>query len=91
MGLHYGNNVSVERADFRKLPALEGHVIVANPPYGIRMGGDENLEMFFKNLGDFLKHKMQRLDRFCLFRRTGVYQENRVESIMEKIDQDRRA
>ena len=57
MGLHYGNNVSVERADFRKLPALEGHVIVTNPPYGIRMGGDENLEMFYKNLGDFLKQK----------------------------------
>ncbi|MDY6951209.1 MAG: THUMP domain-containing protein, partial [Thermodesulfobacteriota bacterium] len=28
MGLHYGNSVRVERADFRKLPALEGHVIV---------------------------------------------------------------
>jgi len=57
MGLHYGNNVSVKKADFRNLPALEGHVIITNPPYGIRMGGDENLEMFYKNLGDFLKQK----------------------------------
>ena len=57
MGLHFGNNVSVEKADFKTLPALHGHVIVTNPPYGIRMGGDENLEIFYKNLGDFLKQK----------------------------------
>ena len=46
MGLHYGKNVSAERADFRKLPAVEGQVIVTNSPYGIRMGADEDLEPF---------------------------------------------
>jgi len=67
MGLHYGNNVSVARADFRNLPALEGHVIVTNPPYGIRMGKDENLEMFYKNLGDFLKQKCKGSAAFVYF------------------------
>ena len=67
MGLHYGNNVSVERADFRKLPVLEEHVIVTNPPYGIRMGGDENLGMFYKNLGDFLKQKCKGTTAFVYF------------------------
>ncbi|MGB5156652.1 MAG: class I SAM-dependent RNA methyltransferase [Desulfobacterales bacterium] len=67
MGLHYGNNVSVEKADFRKLPALENHVIVTNPPYGIRMGGDEDLEMFFKNIGDFLKQKCKGSTAFVYF------------------------
>jgi putative N6-adenine-specific DNA methylase len=67
MGLHYGNSVSVERADFRELPTLEGHVIVTNPPYGIRMGGDENLEMFYKNLGDFLKQKCKGSTAFIYF------------------------
>jgi len=67
MGLHYGNNVSVERADFRKLPALEGQVLVTNPPYGIRMGRDENLEMFYKNLGDFLKQKCKGSAAFVYF------------------------
>ena len=67
MGLHYGNNVSVERTDFRDLPALEAHVIVTNPPYGIRMGGDENLEMFYKNLGDFLKQKCKGTAAFVYF------------------------
>jgi len=67
MGLHYGINVSVERADFRKLPALEGHLIVANPPYGIRMGRDENLEVFYKNIGDFLKQNCQGATAFIYF------------------------
>ncbi|MDF1593456.1 MAG: class I SAM-dependent RNA methyltransferase [Desulfobacterales bacterium] len=67
MGLHYGKNVSVERADFRDLPGLEGHVIVTNPPYGIRMGGDENLVAFYKALGDFLKQKCKGSAAFVFF------------------------
>ncbi|KAF0123854.1 MAG: putative N6-adenine-specific DNA methylase [bacterium] len=67
MGIHFGNNVSVERADFRELPALEGHIIVTNPPYGIRMGGDENLEMFYKNFGDFLKQRCRGSAAFVYF------------------------
>jgi len=67
MGLHYGNNVSIERADFRDLPTLEEHVIVTNPPYGIRMGGDENLEIFYKDLGDFLKQKCKGSTAFVYF------------------------
>lgn len=32
-------------------------VIITNPPYGIRLGDDAEMEVFFKNLGDFLKQK----------------------------------
>jgi len=67
MGLHHGNNVRIERADFRKLPALEGRVIVTNPPYGIRMGGDDNLEIFYKEFGDFLKQKCRGSAAFVYF------------------------
>jgi putative N6-adenine-specific DNA methylase len=67
MGLHFGNNVSVDRADFKKLPALEGHVIVTNPPYGIRMGSDEDLEGFYKDLGDFLKQKCKGSTAYIYF------------------------
>jgi putative N6-adenine-specific DNA methylase len=67
MGLHYGNNVSIERSDFRKLPALENKVIVTNPPYGIRMGKDENLEIFYKDLGDSLKQKCKGSNAFIFF------------------------
>jgi len=57
MGLNYGKHVRVERADFKNLPALQGRVIVANPPYGIRMGAGENLDAFYGDFGDFLKQK----------------------------------
>ena len=67
MGLHFGNNVSVDRADFRELPAMEGHVIVTNPPYGIRMGSDEDLEGFYKELGDFLKQKCKGSTAYVYF------------------------
>jgi putative N6-adenine-specific DNA methylase len=67
MGLHFGNNVSVERIDFRESPAIEGQVIVANPPYGIRMGGDEDLDPFYKALGDFLKQKCKGSTAYIYF------------------------
>jgi putative N6-adenine-specific DNA methylase len=67
MGLHFGNNVNVDRADFRELPAMEGHVVVTNPPYGIRMGGDEDLERFYKALGDFLKQKCKGSSAYIYF------------------------
>ncbi len=57
MGLHYGKNISVERSDFRDLSVLEERVIITNPPYGIRMGKDEDLKSFYKDFGDFLKQR----------------------------------
>jgi len=67
MGLNYGKNIRLERADFRELPAIEGQVIVANPPYGFRMGGDEDLEAFYKDLGDFLKQKCKGSTAYIYF------------------------
>jgi len=67
MGLNYGKHVRIARADFRKLPAIEGQVIVTNPPYGIRMGADEDLEAFYKDLGDFLKQKCKGSTAYIYF------------------------
>ena len=67
MGLPCGNNVHIAKADFRKLPALENRVIVTNPPYGIRMGSDDDLERFYKALGDFLKQKCKGTTAFVYF------------------------
>ncbi|MFP4040849.1 MAG: class I SAM-dependent RNA methyltransferase [Desulfosudaceae bacterium] len=57
MGLHYGNRVALSLKDFRDLPNLENHLIVTNPPYGIRMSKNHDLMSFYKDLGDFLKQK----------------------------------
>ena len=67
MGLHYGNRVTIERIDFQKLPAFKEHVIATNPPYGIRMGGDRNLDLFYKSFGDFLKQKCKGSTAFVYF------------------------
>lgn len=67
MGLHNGKNVEVERADFRDLPAVEGKVIITNPPYGVRMGKDEDLEAFYKDLGDFLKQRCKGSTAYIYF------------------------
>jgi putative N6-adenine-specific DNA methylase len=67
MGLHHGNRVTIERVDFQKLPILKEHVIVTNPPYGIRMGGDRNLDLFYKNFGDFLKQNCKGSTAFIYF------------------------
>lgn len=55
MGLHFGGNVQIDLADFKALPPLENAVIITNPPYGIRMGKDQDLNLFYKELGLFLK------------------------------------
>jgi 23S rRNA (guanine2445-N2)-methyltransferase len=67
MGLHFGNRVTIERQDFRKLPVFKEHVIVCNPPYGIRMGTDKNLDLFYKQFGDFLKQKCKGSTAFVYF------------------------
>jgi putative N6-adenine-specific DNA methylase len=50
--------VSVERADLleREPPASEG-ILVANPPYGERLGSGEELAAFYPKLGDALKKR----------------------------------
>jgi putative N6-adenine-specific DNA methylase len=67
MGLHYGNRVTIERLDFQNLPAFKEHVIVTNPPYGIRMGANQNLDGFYKKFGDFLKQKCKGSRAFVYF------------------------
>jgi putative N6-adenine-specific DNA methylase len=48
--------VQVERADIltRAAPAAEG-VLVANPPYGVRLAEANELAAFYPRLGDALK------------------------------------
>ena len=50
--------VRLERADLllRSPPAAEG-VLVANPPYGIRLEEQERLAVFYPKLGDALKQR----------------------------------
>ncbi|MCK5784249.1 MAG: class I SAM-dependent RNA methyltransferase [Desulfobacterales bacterium] len=67
LGLHFGPNVRITQSDFSSLPVLENQIIVANPPYGIRMGKHQNLNVFHKKLGDFLKQKCNQSTAYIYF------------------------
>lgn len=54
-----GFRVPVQRKDFRDIRKAENHVIITNPPYGVRTSDMENLRVLFKDLGDFLKQRCQ--------------------------------
>jgi len=67
MGMHHGNRVTVEQMDFNNLSPIENSLIVANPPYGIRLGKDQDLEVFHKQLGDFLKQRCKGSTAYIYF------------------------
>lgn len=51
-----GESIRLTRRDFNTISDLRGHVIVCNPPYGIRSGKDSDMEALYHSLGEFLKH-----------------------------------
>lgn len=61
-----GNKISLAQMDFREIPGLENSVIVSNLPYGVRQGKKEELEILYKNFGDFLKRKCKGATAFIL-------------------------
>lgn len=52
-----GFRIPVRRRDFRKINKAENHMIITNPPYGVRQGETAKLQVLFKELGDFLKQR----------------------------------
>jgi len=67
MGLHNGGCVTISNQDFRTLPPIEESIIVANPPYGIRMEKDSDLKSFHRDLGDFLKQQCKGSTAYIYF------------------------
>lgn len=57
MGLHSGGQVEILEKDFQEIEAVENIVIVTNPPYGIRMGKDRNMNLFYEKFGMFLRER----------------------------------
>lgn len=55
--LPHGQDVDLKQIDFRDIKSLENHTIVANPPHGLRLQKREGLDLFCKDLGDFLKQR----------------------------------
>ena len=51
------NAITVEQRAAFQIRRIDDAVIVCNPPYGIRMGKQANLDDFYTRLGDFLKQR----------------------------------
>jgi putative N6-adenine-specific DNA methylase len=59
--------VNVMRLDFMQIEHLQDHLIVCNPPYGIRMQAEASLEDFYRQLGDFLKQRCRGSQAYIYF------------------------
>lgn len=55
--LPYGEDVELFNVPFQKVERFENGVLVANPPYGIRIGEAEEVRLLYGELGDFLKQR----------------------------------
>lgn len=62
--LPYGEKVALVVKDFQQILRLENRLIVCNPPYGIRLDDPEELQIFYKNFGDFLKQRCPNCQAF---------------------------
>jgi putative N6-adenine-specific DNA methylase len=54
-----GDEVRLRRGDFRDHPGLENGIIVCNPPWGIRLGEEEEAQQLVQEFGDWLKQTCQ--------------------------------
>lgn len=62
-----GDEVIVGRKDFFERTDLAGTTIVCNPPYGIRLGRDRDMESWFKAFGDHLKKHCRESTAYIYF------------------------
>jgi putative N6-adenine-specific DNA methylase len=65
--LPQGENITLQRADVRRLRALSERVIVCNPPYGIRLKHPAGMGEFYREFGDFLKQNCRGSTAFVYF------------------------
>ncbi|MGE5811298.1 MAG: THUMP domain-containing class I SAM-dependent RNA methyltransferase [Ignavibacteria bacterium] len=53
--LPYSDSVDLTCNPFQQVKEFENGTIIANPPYGMRLGEFEEMQMLYKEFGDFLK------------------------------------
>ncbi len=64
-----GKDIKIKQCSFQKLGNLENRVIISNPPYGIRLGKNDEIRPFLKEFGDFLKQKCTGSEAYLYFGR----------------------
>jgi putative N6-adenine-specific DNA methylase len=59
--------IKIVKKDIFEIEKLENTTIVCNPPYGIRMQNKKDLDVFFKDIGDFLKQRCTNSTAYIYF------------------------
>jgi putative N6-adenine-specific DNA methylase len=62
-----GDRVVLKKRPYQEIERLEGHTLVCNPPYGMRMNKEGDMKTFIKEFGDFLKQRCQGSSAFIYF------------------------
>lgn len=62
-----GRNIQIRAGDYRDIEAIDDSIIVSNPPYGIRMGKEKDMGLFYRELGDFLKQRCRNSTAYIYF------------------------
>jgi putative N6-adenine-specific DNA methylase len=52
-----GDRISLRVSPYGSISELRNRTIISNPPYGLRLKGDGNVENLMKGFGDFLKQR----------------------------------
>ncbi|MFA7420649.1 MAG: class I SAM-dependent RNA methyltransferase [Melioribacteraceae bacterium] len=53
--LPFSENIELKCNPFNHVSSFENGLLITNPPYGIRLGEREEVEILYKELGDFIK------------------------------------
>jgi putative N6-adenine-specific DNA methylase len=61
-----GSEVGIERKDVRELSLETPATVLANPPYGVRLGARQEVEALYKAFGDALKRRCTGTTAFVL-------------------------
>jgi len=55
--LPYSNNIELAGHPFEHVKEFKDGTLITNPPYGIRLGNPEDVQVLYKELGDFIKQR----------------------------------
>lgn len=53
--LPYSDSIKLSRKKFQAVERFENGTLITNPPYGVRLGEKEEVQMLYKEFGDYLK------------------------------------
>ncbi|MDZ4181571.1 MAG: THUMP domain-containing protein [Candidatus Cloacimonadaceae bacterium] len=82
--LPHGKLVELRESPFQALPGHPNHVIITNPPYGVRIGEIKTIGLLYNELGDFLKQKCPHSEAYVLCGNDALVSELRLRAHWKK-------